>query len=341
MAQMAKRMRGTSSPFVLLLFLAFADEGSCLYQHVKAQASATTTTQVLSMAPWGQLVLSMLLCEYVADVQPVMGRAGDVLPYPRGCAVGGKHVSLMAPWSMQLRGGGKVATSKRRQTAGNAWEALGDDDDEVGGKRRLTSAQLQSRLKRARQKQKEREAIDLDDPRFNQQNGRFLDQQLGNEISSEEIPDPDAPIDLSAMPHMPWEQPHDADAPNSRRPDGSKTSWERPRGALSDSGADDADNIFHRDDDEPYHKRTLPAREDASDKMTGNLLADAEVLEQVLSLLALLVHKYMLYWYKSTNTDAGAARHRGRAMELVKRLARAPHPHVNSQRVAAVLARAG
>ena len=223
-----------------------------------------------------------------------------MLPSPRGCAVGGKHVSLMAPWSMQLRGGGKVATSKRRQTAGNAWEALGDDDDEVGGKRRLTSAQLQSRLKRARQKQKEREAIDLDDPRFNQHEGRLLDEQLGNEISSEEIPDPDAPIDLSAMPHMPWEQPHDADAPNSRRPDGSKTSWERPRGALSDSGADDADNIFHRDDDEPYHKRTLPAREDASDKMTGNLLADAEVLEQVLSLLALLVHKYMLYWYKIT-----------------------------------------
>lgn len=186
---------------------------------------------------------------------------------------------VLAPWAMRLRGGGQVV-KKRSATSGNAWDELDRDDEELGGKRHMNPAQRQKMLKRERQRQKQKDAIDLDDdPRFNHK-VESLNEQLGDadDISSGEIPNPNAPIDLASLPHLPWELPPEADAPGTRRADGSKTSWDRPRTGRDDDDNDDGeDGNDLGDEDEPYKKQV---REEG-ETITGNTIADAETLERL------------------------------------------------------------
>ena len=220
--------------------------------------------------------------------------------------------------ALRLRGGDKAqslrpgpsrarAQRARSATAGNAWDLLrdGDDADVVGGKRRMTPAQKQKAQKRERERKKQREALDLDnDPRFNfdekhaaeEGAGVSFRQQMGwaGDSSSEDIPDPDAPIELAAMEHLPWERPAEADVVGSRRADGSRTAWDRPRKAENEGAAagggegrerrgeagQDEDSFDEGDEDEPFRPRTKQA-DGTCQALTGDLVRDEAALERL------------------------------------------------------------
>jgi len=180
----------------------------------------------------------------------------------------------LGPPSHAARGGMRALRLRGGQ-AENPWDTLDADDDELGGKQRLAPGERQKQLKRDRQRKKQGDAIDLEDPHLDLQGSQTLQQHMGYESSSEGIPNPDAPVDLAAMPHLPWEQPEDADMPGTRRTDGSKTSWDRER-----TGRDDdtfADAFDAADEDEPYRK-SMRAEGEA---LTGDLIGDADALERL------------------------------------------------------------
>jgi len=170
------------------------------FAHMRSAAAAVP--RWASRARRQQLVLAVLAAACV------LGAADAPHGRSERARAGGGNV-------LRLRGG--RASARRAPpptTAGNAWDTLAEDED-LGGKPRLTHAQRQSRLKRERQRGKERDAIDLDDdPRINERiaGSLTLSQHLGHDVSSSEIPDPDAPIDLASLPHLPWERPFPAEA---------------------------------------------------------------------------------------------------------------------------------